>query len=84
MEVISTDEETGGKEEFVVLDYIAVNAERFVLIFEAKRSATMTNSASHEDGDSGIIYGFVTTGADWRMVRYDGIQMKNGRSITRV
>ena len=35
-EVISTDNEVGEMEEFVVLDYITVTEEKFVLIIEAE------------------------------------------------
>ena len=58
-----------------------MNVEKCALIIEAKRSAValgMTQillamkDARDDHGESGIIYGFVTTGVDWRMVRYDG------------
>ena len=35
-DVVSTDGETGGTEEFVVMDLISVEGEEFVLIVEAK------------------------------------------------
>lgn len=36
-EIISTDNETGGAEEFVVMDRISVGQEKFVVVMEAKR-----------------------------------------------
>ncbi|KAF8449873.1 hypothetical protein BGX38DRAFT_1186766 [Terfezia claveryi] len=38
-EIISTDEETTGYEEFVVIDRISVTGEKFVIIIEAKRGS---------------------------------------------
>ncbi|KAF8426251.1 hypothetical protein EV426DRAFT_715610 [Tirmania nivea] len=36
-EIITVDSETGGTEEFIVMDYIPVEKEKSVLIVEAKR-----------------------------------------------
>ena len=38
-EIVSTDGETGGEEEFVVMDLIKIKEKRFVLVVESKRSA---------------------------------------------
>lgn len=38
-EIVSTDGETGGTEEFVVVNLISVTEEKFVFIVEAKRSS---------------------------------------------
>lgn len=78
-QIVSEDEQTSGYEEFVVVDRISVTEEKYVFIIEAKRvslGAAMKCLLSMKDmGDSnhgGVVYGFVTTGESWRMLRYDG------------
>lgn len=79
-EIISADGQTGGMEEFIVVDRVAITEERSVLIIEAKRQSmgqAMTQILlairdARENNLGGIIYGFVTTGDDWRMLKYDG------------
>lgn len=93
-EIVSVDSETGGTEEFVVMDLISVTKDRFVLVIEAKKASLGkaikqcllamkdmkdNNSYGSGNGDGGgggdgggEVYGFVTTGERWRMVRYDG------------
>ena len=39
-EIISVDGVTGGLEEFVVIDQIAVGVDKFVLVIEAKKAST--------------------------------------------
>jgi hypothetical protein len=79
-EIVSTDGETGGTEEFV-MDLISVTEENFVLIVEAKRSSIgkamkqcllAMKDARDSNGGEGKMYGFVTTGESWQMVEYDG------------
>lgn len=78
-QLMAEDEETGGYEEFVVVDRIEITEERYILIIEAKREslgAAMGQCllAMKDLGDSnhgGVAYGFVTTGDSWRMLRYD-------------
>lgn len=75
-----TDGETGGKEEFVVMDLISVTEERFVLVIEAKTSSLgeamkqclLAMRDAWDNNGAGVMYGFVTTGESWRMLRYDG------------
>ena len=78
-QVVSQDRETGGYEEFVVIDGIEVRKDRYIVIIETKRDS-LGNAmgqcllAMKDMGDSnhgGAVYGFVTTGVDWRMLRYD-------------
>ncbi|KAF8439592.1 hypothetical protein BDZ91DRAFT_755703 [Kalaharituber pfeilii] len=79
-EIISVDEETGGREEFVVMDRIEVTEERFVLIIEAKKSGTgeamkqclLSLKDARDNNGPGEVFGFVTTGKQWQMIRYDG------------
>jgi len=89
-EIISTDEETGGQEEFVVVDRISVTEERFVIIIEGKESTTgevlkqcLLALKDVKDVSSGeAVYGFITTGEPWRMLRYDGtFQMTNKMEV---
>ncbi|KAI5839543.1 hypothetical protein DFP73DRAFT_561266 [Morchella snyderi] len=88
-EIISTDNETGGTEEFVVMDRISVGQERFVVIMEAKRSSLgeamkqcLLAMKDARDNGGGEVYGFVTTGDTWRMLKYDGkFQMTNKMEV---
>lgn len=79
-EIVSTDSETGGTEEFVVVDLISVMEEKFVLIIEAKRSSLaqalkqclLSMKDMRDNNGGGKVYGFLTTGESWQMARYDG------------
>ena len=78
--IVSEDLETGGFEKFVVVDRISVTEEKYIFIIEAKREplgAAMKQCllSMKNLGDSnygGVIFGFVTTGESWRMLKYDG------------
>ncbi|KAF8538493.1 hypothetical protein BDD12DRAFT_152826 [Trichophaea hybrida] len=78
-EMLSQDCEMGGYEEFVV-DIISVMEEMFVFVIEAKRSSfgeamkqcLLTMKDMRDNNGGGRVYGFVTTGESWRMLRYDG------------
>ncbi|KAF8543477.1 hypothetical protein BDD12DRAFT_874574 [Trichophaea hybrida] len=64
-------------EEFVVIDLISVGEEKFIFIVEAKRSSLglamkQCLLAMKDNNGGGTVYGFVTTGDSWRMIRYDG------------
>lgn len=81
MEIVSTDGETGGDEEHVVVDLIELKREEYILIVEANRTSMgqamkqcllAMKDMHYNNGDQGIIYGFATTGKSWRMVTYDG------------
>lgn len=88
-EIISTDHETGGMEEFVVMDRISVTEDKFVLVIEAKRSSLgeamkqclLSVKDARDNNSRGEVYGFVTTGKTWRMVRYDGKDFCQTREI---
>ncbi|KAI5839540.1 hypothetical protein DFP73DRAFT_208286 [Morchella snyderi] len=80
-EIVSPDGETGGMEDFVMVDLISVEDEKFVLIVEAKRSSLglamkqcllAMKDMRANNGGVGAVYGFVTTGESWRMISYDG------------
>ena len=64
----------------MVVDEIAVSEEKCLLIIEAKRSSMLQATKqlvlamkdARGGNQGGIIYGFVTTREQWRMVKYDG------------
>jgi len=78
--ILSNDGETGGEEEFVVMDLISVEEEKYVLIVEAKRSSlgkairqcALAMKDMRDYNGEGKVYGFVTTGESWQMLEYDG------------
>lgn len=78
-EIVSTDGETGGTEEFVVVDLILVTEEKFVFIVEAKRlslrqatrQCLLLMEGTRDNNTGGEVYGFVTTGESWQMLKYD-------------
>ncbi|KAI5850365.1 hypothetical protein DFP73DRAFT_229896 [Morchella snyderi] len=88
-EIISVDSETGGKEEFVVIDRISVGKERVVLVIEAKRSSVgdamkqclLSMKDARDNNKAGEVYGFVTTGETWRMLSYDGASFRMTRKM---
>ena len=69
-EIVSTDFETGGKEEFVVMDLISVMERNFVLIIEAKRSPVaeaikqclLSMKDMGDNNGAGKVYSFITIG----------------------
>jgi len=81
-EIVSVDGETGGNEEFVVVDEITVEKDKFVLIIEAKRSSTgqalkqimLSLKDARDNNEGGTVYGFITTGQHWKMLSYDGAE----------
>ncbi|KAA8909404.1 hypothetical protein FN846DRAFT_889014 [Sphaerosporella brunnea] len=89
-EILSRDGETGGcYEEYVVVDMISVMGENFIFIVEAKRSSLgeamkqclLAMKDTRDDNGGGRVYGFVTTGESWRMLRYDGSSFTQTRKI---
>jgi len=88
-EIISTSNETGDIEEFVVLDLIPVTQEKFIFIVEAKQSSLgkamrqclLEMNDMRGNNNAGEVYGFVTTGQHWQMFKYDGESFKTTREI---
>ncbi|PUU80209.1 hypothetical protein B9Z19DRAFT_1173202 [Tuber borchii] len=84
MELVSSDSQTGGFEEFVIVDTISTTETSFLLIIESKRTTlghgirqcllAMYDMFSYNQG--GKAYGFVTTGELWRMIQYDGTKFQ--------
>ncbi|RPA90860.1 hypothetical protein L873DRAFT_376842 [Choiromyces venosus 120613-1] len=79
-QITAVDLKTGGYQEFVLVDLIGVGNQKFVFVVEAKKSSlgeakrqcllAMKDMGDRNDG--GVVYGFVTTGEQWQMLRYDG------------
>ena len=69
-QLMAEDEDTGGYEEFLLIDEIQITEEKYILIIEAKREslgAAMGQCllAMKDIGDrnhGGVVYGFVSTG----------------------
>ncbi|KAF8417262.1 hypothetical protein BGX38DRAFT_714777 [Terfezia claveryi] len=62
------------------MDLISVMEEKFVLIVEAKRASTgqamkqcvLSLKDAWDNNEGGEVYGFVTSGNQWRMFKFDG------------
>jgi len=88
-EITSVDNETGGVEEFVVVDQIAVAEQMFVSIIEAKRTSLgqgikqllLSLKDAWDNNGGGVVYGFVTTGEQWQMFSYDGTSFQKTRRL---
>ena len=79
-EIVAKDGETGGREEFALIDLVSLTEEKFIFIVEAKRSSLgkgvrqclLSMKDMRDNNCKGEVYGFVTTGTQWQMIRYDG------------
>jgi len=81
-EIISPDSKTGGYGEFVVVEEPWIG-EDFVLIIESKpclgdaiKHCLLAMKDMWSINSKGKVYGFVTTGEDWRMLSYDGTRFE--------
>jgi len=80
-EIISIDGETGGKVEFTMIDWVSVMERYYVMVIEVKRSSLgeafkqclLSMRDMRDCNGVGKVYGFVTTGESWQMIRYDGM-----------
>ncbi|KAG0642387.1 hypothetical protein HOY80DRAFT_1134579 [Tuber brumale] len=79
-EITSTDSGTSGMEEFVVMDRISYDQEKYVLAVEAK-DTSLGEAIKHcflglqdmrDYNGGGTVYGFVSQGDSWRMISFDG------------
>ncbi|RPA93666.1 hypothetical protein L873DRAFT_1511851 [Choiromyces venosus 120613-1] len=78
-EIISTNNETGGMGEFVVVDQISETEKKFVLLIQGKRSSVgegmnqclLSLKDMRDNNGGGEVYGFITTGETWQMLRND-------------
>lgn len=80
-EIIGEDEETGGNMEFVLIDTISVSEDRYLIVIEVKKDIMEKGLVQcllslkdmyDVNGDGRVVYGFVTTGVDWKLIKYDG------------
>ena len=89
-EIVSVDGETGGSEEFVVMDWIAIGADKYMMIIETKKTSTgqamkqivLSMKDARDNNAGGVVYGFVTTGAQWQMIMYDGSEFLMTEELT--
>jgi len=81
-EVLSKDAQTGGYEEFLMVDVLSLDDTKYVSLVEAKKSSLGEAKrrcllAMKDMGDSnggGVVCGFVTTGEEWQLFRLeDGV-----------
>jgi len=76
-DTVSSDSET---EETVAVDLISMPKKKFIFIIEAKSSSLglamkqclLGMKGMKDRGARGEVYGFITTGEVWRMLKYDG------------
>ena len=86
---MSVGSETSGYEEFVVVDEILWKQQKFVLAIEAKRGSLgqgmrqclLAMKDMRDNNGGGAVFGFVTTGEFWKMLRYDGKSFQITRAI---
>lgn len=80
MKTVPEDSEIGGYgEEFIVIDAVTLSQQQYVFIIESKKESLVAAMnqcllALKNMGDcnrEGVVYGFITTGLVWRMLRYD-------------
>ena len=79
-EIISVDGQTGGTEEFVVVEEVSLTKDMALFIVEAKRSSvgaamkqvSLTMKDARDNNGGGVVYGFSTTGETWQMLTYNG------------
>ena len=91
-EIISVDSQTGGTEEFVVVEEVSLTKDMAVFIIEAKRSSvgaamkqvSLAMKDARDNNGGGVVYGF----SDWRDLANVNLQRggisgipKNGCSI---
>jgi hypothetical protein len=80
-EIVSTDEENGGNMEFVLIDTVSISKDRYLIVVEVKKDImekglvqcllSLKDMYDIND-DKKNVYGFVTTGVDWKLIKYDG------------
>ena len=76
-EIVATDGATGGTGEFVLMDPVSVMEEKFIFIVvvkgsfrgQAMRQCLLSMKDMQDNNGGGEVYGFVTTGTQWQMIR---------------
>ena len=61
-QIISTDEQTGGYEEFIMVDLISASEERYILVVDGNKSLCWKGYEGYEGGvwlhdDRGVVAG---------------------------
>ena len=83
-EVVSTDEETGGNMEFVLIDTVSVVGDRYLIVVKAKRDSLgkgliqcllSLKDMYDVNNDKKSVYGFIATGVDWQLIKDPPIMM---------
>jgi len=90
MEILSVGGVTGGMGDFVLVDQIAGGKDNVVVVIEPKgvlegqamKLAWLALKAARDSNSEGIVYGFVTTGPQWRMLSYDGVLFQSTHKFT--
>jgi hypothetical protein len=81
-EIVSIDEETGGNIEFILIDTVSVSKDIYLIVVESKRDSLgkgiiqcllSLKDMYDVNNDNKSVYGFVTTGIDWKLIKYDGL-----------
>lgn len=77
--ITAVDGKMGGFQEFVTVDMIGFEDQKYVFVVEAKKSSVgeakiqclllMKDMQSNNGG--GIVFGFVTSGQQWQLIRFD-------------
>jgi len=79
-DIVSIDKKFHGYEAFVMMDFIGMEDGKHVLVVEAKKSSIgqakwqclLALKDMLDNNLGGVVYGFVTAGVEWQMIRYDG------------
>ncbi|KAF8460178.1 hypothetical protein BDZ91DRAFT_766470 [Kalaharituber pfeilii] len=78
--IISPDSETGDHEEFIMIDKISVMKRNCILVIESTRTSLREANKQcllalkdmRDQNGGGVVYGFITIGTYWQMLKYDG------------
>ncbi|KAL7270976.1 hypothetical protein RUND412_006303 [Rhizina undulata] len=90
-EIVSTDFETDGMEEFVVMDLITVRKRNYVLVILGAKGVFLGDATKHflltmkdmrDNNSGGEVYTFITIGEYWRMIRYNGTSFVSTEKFT--
>jgi len=79
-QIIAADLKMGGREEFVMVDMVSVDEKKYIFVVEgkksslgqAKRQCLLALKDMGEENGGGVVYGFVTSGEYWQMLKNDG------------
>ncbi|KAG0643101.1 hypothetical protein HOY80DRAFT_1098039 [Tuber brumale] len=80
-EIVAADSKTRGSLKFVGMHTLGPTDKKFVFVVkatkssvaQAKRQCLLALKDMWDNNGGGIVYGFVTSGEHWQMIRYDGM-----------